>query len=121
MNNIRVIRDRIVAEGYEVLEYETGAAYTFVKIKYQDIEGCGFAKCHPNDNYNPELGHKIALGRALMDCAEQISAQEYGGWAGIIMAVQGSVRTILDWAESANIGSDGHTERDWKGSTPTCA
>lgn len=48
------------------------ATIAFVSVNGQHV-GSGTAKRHPNDKHNPEIGHKLAVERAIQDAISNLS------------------------------------------------
>lgn len=100
------VRDtmRGIIENYRhllIIEHIHDRPYTFVRLKLKDsrLQGLGFAKCNPNDEWSSYLGFEIAMGRALKKLANQMR-----------IAVRGAERFVsaelrAEWSESL-------TERD---------
>ncbi len=50
--------------------------YTFAKVTSGDLTvGVGFAKCNPTDQWDQELGERIAIGRAIKQAERNTAAR----------------------------------------------
>jgi hypothetical protein len=46
--------------------------YVVMSISYGRFEGVGVAACGPNDTFNPDIGKRIALARALRNAQQTV-------------------------------------------------
>ena len=84
MNRFRQIKQEILQSGAVLPKVYWDDPYTFVHLiidwNGRDFESVGFAKRHPNDEWNEVLGLEIAMGRAVHKAAKaiafEIAAQE---------------------------------------------
>jgi hypothetical protein len=56
--------------------FKVSTPFVVASINYGRFQGIGIAKCGSNDTFNPDIGKRIALARALRD-AQQAALYYY--------------------------------------------